>query len=633
MLNEETKNLRCSKFINDKLKPQEAFGGLSSSELKDCVNQLCSLYQYSQILESTTHSFDLSKESRILAFLLFRKTNNYWYLHLYARALKNARLQKFILYLLKKYPDNHNNYILVNKISCEFFLKDVYFKLPPPTSKIFSTPSWGAIELSKKLISVKKFQFALTLITSKIYRESSTSLKLEALRIRFEIANIFKKFNDSTADDVLLRIAMTIAFIDPNYGFITKIFDEVLTQELIHKKIEITRFKSNFINDQTSILMSGTDIDFGLQLIYQLVDRNWLNTEELLRLKLFESSIEPIPSEEELIFPGGVISVSSPKFWTQLNNVNPSTYQLVAEESMKKRAELRMGKFLNPALIKKRSTALLSSTGEVHRNYSFGRANFYSHIPIKSPIFHPGKTALIMQGYGEGNWCHFLLDRLPLTQTILSKINNVNAIAIDEKSTKWLIEFLFLKAIEVPVIPIKDGIQYVFEELYCFTPTQHPCQLFPDVYIDFYKSFCKPDSKNQHRIFIKRPLGRRGILNHHEVSLVLKKYNFIEIELESLSIENQIKIFNEADFVIGCHGAGLSNLVFSKPGTKIIELSHRGYLIPTYSILANRLNHVHSILLDESFSFTPDPVNKFLDLSINPCKLEKLIENLILKSH
>jgi capsular polysaccharide biosynthesis protein len=35
---------------------------------------------------------------------------------------------------------------------------------------------------------------------------------------------------------------------------------------------------------------------------------------------------------------------------------------------------------------------------------------------------------------------------------------------------------------------------------------------------------------------------------------------------------DQILLFQSAEFVIGAHGAGLSNLLFCEPGTKVIEL-------------------------------------------------------------
>ena len=39
-----------------------------------------------------------------------------------------------------------------------------------------------------------------------------------------------------------------------------------------------------------------------------------------------------------------------------------------------------------------------------------------------------------------------------------------------------------------------------------------------------------------------------------------------------MHLRDQVKIFNNAEIIVGLHGAGFANLCFCKPGTKIIEL-------------------------------------------------------------
>jgi capsular polysaccharide biosynthesis protein len=75
------------------------------------------------------------------------------------------------------------------------------------------------------------------------------------------------------------------------------------------------------------------------------------------------------------------------------------------------------------------------------------------------------------------------------------------------------------------------------------------------------------------RIFISRSGARkRRIANEPEVAETLAKRGFTVLALEKLSVAEQIDRFAAAEIVIGTHGAGLTNLVFANPGTRVVEL-------------------------------------------------------------
>ena len=49
-------------------------------------------------------------------------------------------------------------------------------------------------------------------------------------------------------------------------------------------------------------------------------------------------------------------------------------------------------------------------------------------------------------------------------------------------------------------------------------------------------------------------------------------------------------MFNAAEVVVGLHGAGFANMVFSKPNTKIIELKQKYHLGKQFENLAKSNN-------------------------------------------
>jgi capsular polysaccharide biosynthesis protein len=79
-------------------------------------------------------------------------------------------------------------------------------------------------------------------------------------------------------------------------------------------------------------------------------------------------------------------------------------------------------------------------------------------------------------------------------------------------------------------------------------------------------NFCK-------KVFISRkdaPL--RKILNEDEIFALFQAHGFTRYELSKLSATEQILLFNNAEIVVGEHGAGLVNIMFCKPKTRVIEI-------------------------------------------------------------
>ncbi|OFW79853.1 MAG: hypothetical protein A2887_06155 [Alphaproteobacteria bacterium RIFCSPLOWO2_01_FULL_40_26] len=65
----------------------------------------------------------------------------------------------------------------------------------------------------------------------------------------------------------------------------------------------------------------------------------------------------------------------------------------------------------------------------------------------------------------------------------------------------------------------------------------------------------------------------RFVENEDEVMKLLTKYGFKKIIAEQFSYEEQIAIFSRTKYLIGPHGAGLTNVLFMKEGSAILELA------------------------------------------------------------
>lgn len=73
-------------------------------------------------------------------------------------------------------------------------------------------------------------------------------------------------------------------------------------------------------------------------------------------------------------------------------------------------------------------------------------------------------------------------------------------------------------------------------------------------------------------VYISRSKAvERQVVNEDEVMDTLSEYDFRRYHLEDLSVEENVTLFNQADIVIGAHGAGLTDLLYCDDGT-VIEL-------------------------------------------------------------
>lgn len=91
------------------------------------------------------------------------------------------------------------------------------------------------------------------------------------------------------------------------------------------------------------------------------------------------------------------------------------------------------------------------------------------------------------------------------------------------------------------------------------------------------------------KVFISRSdASRRRLQNRTEIMNHLQKYGFESYELSKMSFLQQVKLFSQAEEVIGIHGAGFANLIFSSNCT-VTEI-FGDCAKPTYYLLSEALN-------------------------------------------
>jgi len=116
----------------------------------------------------------------------------------------------------------------------------------------------------------------------------------------------------------------------------------------------------------------------------------------------------------------------------------------------------------------------------------------------------------------------------------------------------------FLNDPNQDVLNIPNWIISFLKESFLKDNYQSKINLPKKIYID------RSDAKSGHK-------NMRKILNEDEVRNLLKKEGFSFVTLSDYHFDDQVKLFNGAECIVGLHGAGFSNIVFCNPNTRIIE--------------------------------------------------------------
>lgn len=105
----------------------------------------------------------------------------------------------------------------------------------------------------------------------------------------------------------------------------------------------------------------------------------------------------------------------------------------------------------------------------------------------------------------------------------------------------------------------------------------------------------------QNNIYITRKNAcYRKIINENELIPILDEYNFQIVDLDRLTVIEQIKVFRSAKVVVGIHGAGLVNMFFAGKTCRILEIYPKNYYDPSFRLQAKTLGlDYHYLIGDE----------------------------------
>jgi capsular polysaccharide biosynthesis protein len=220
-------------------------------------------------------------------------------------------------------------------------------------------------------------------------------------------------------------------------------------------------------------------------------------------------------------------------------------------------------------------------------------------------------TAAVLTVPGGSNYFHWMFDVLPrlaLIQRSGKSLAHIHKFIVH--SCHFPFQEQTLTHLDIPKEKIIESEKYPHikaDELIVSSFLRNPqlggvidrfaCDFLRKSFLD---GTTIPATTGAERIYITRSgASYRNVLNESEVISYLSKLGFKVLALETMSFFEQVTAFAQAKLIVAPHGAGLSNIVFCAPGTKLIELFSPNYVHSCFWALSNYIDMKYYYLLGE----------------------------------
>lgn len=206
---------------------------------------------------------------------------------------------------------------------------------------------------------------------------------------------------------------------------------------------------------------------------------------------------------------------------------------------------------------------------------------------VKNPKTLTGAWTSIASNWGDGkNYFHWILDnltRLMVRETLPEKTR----ILVPKTTAPYVHETLELLGLTGEVEEI-TGEPLSPERFYFCSPTAMTGVWNPAGFDWLRKSFAAHFApvKSGSPVFLTRRGGTRIPDQVDAIEALFKSYDFEIVDCAKLTVKEQIRTLSAAPAIAGFHGAAMTNLLWSPPGTPVLELFQAEYLNGCYEQVA-----------------------------------------------
>jgi hypothetical protein len=227
----------------------------------------------------------------------------------------------------------------------------------------------------------------------------------------------------------------------------------------------------------------------------------------------------------------------------------------------------------------------------------------YFNQAVASKVYEPtimGETCCSLMGVWSGNYFHWTLEILPMLQAVIQYqdvYEDEVTLLVEHNAKPWVFESLRAFGFS-KILPIQN-MHYKIKKLLVPPVGRRDGYTLPGS-IKFLRSN-EIHPRSVKMVYISRSdATKRQIINESEVISFLGGRGFTPLVLSQYDWRDQVSVMKGADIVIGPHGAGLANIAYCQPGTKVIEISTPEYINPCFFTLAAAAGLDYRLLIGDA---------------------------------
>ncbi len=232
-------------------------------------------------------------------------------------------------------------------------------------------------------------------------------------------------------------------------------------------------------------------------------------------------------------------------------------------------------------------------------NYAKSNASENRAFKVKGfpkPKRYRGRVFSLLSGWAAKNYYyHWVFEAIPKLHILKSSgdFDKVDYFLIPGMAMRYQREYLEHFGITPDKIICEDDVHHIQADELMVTSDVKLFDHHPKWVCDFlHESFTSKISAGtpQKLVYVARGDAARSrrVQNEPELIEMLKNYGFETYYLSKLSVREQVALFNSARVIVGAHGGGLSNYVFCRPGTKVLEFYPDQYIRPIFLDVAEK---------------------------------------------
>jgi hypothetical protein len=213
-------------------------------------------------------------------------------------------------------------------------------------------------------------------------------------------------------------------------------------------------------------------------------------------------------------------------------------------------------------------------------------------------------TAAVLFANGASLYSHWMFDLLPKFEILRRACwtdDRIDYYVVNSWSAQFCVESLARLGVDHKKIVDGTGQLISAERLLVPSPVRWKFWT-PDWVRDFIVSTflgsgdCADDVGRDKRIYISRANARRRrVTNDEEIRDILESRNFSTVLAERIGISQFAALVRCADRILAPHGAGVTNVVFARPGVRVLEL-FGAHIASEGWLMTNAVNGQHFLL-------------------------------------